>query len=135
MSAFTRVAIVDDEVDHAIICRMVLAQVAPGVAVEVFTDTHELEPKLLGLPPRTLVVIDRVLGRLESFGLVERLLAARDDLTVVLVSAALRAEDRQRALDAGAVQAAEKPGDLPAWRAFFSGLLEQGPDARPAVVA
>lgn len=120
---YTHVVIVDDEVDHAVISRMVLAQVAPGLAVETFTDLVGLEVRLHAVPQGALVIVDRMLGLVESFDLVRALTRVRPDLSVVLVSAVLTPEDRGRALESGAVAAAEKPGDLEAWRAFFRGLL------------
>ncbi|MDA0270814.1 MAG: response regulator [Chloroflexi bacterium] len=122
--AFTDVVIVDDEVDHAIISRRVLAQVAPSVAVTVFTDPHGIEARLLDVSSGALVLIDRVLGRSESFGLIERLSAARPDLCLVMLSAVLSPEDHQRALRGGASAAAQKPGDLSGWRRLFEELLD-----------
>ncbi|PKN81043.1 MAG: hypothetical protein CVU47_08360 [Chloroflexi bacterium HGW-Chloroflexi-9] len=127
MSRFEHVVIVDDELDHAVISRLVLAQVAPEVAVDTFTDLQGLGARLAKVTPQSLVVMDRMLNGAESFGLIEQLKAARPDLTVVLVSAVLSAQDTQRAAEAGAMLAAEKPGDLIAWRAFFTDLLGRRP--------
>lgn len=120
---YTHVVIVDDEVDHAVISRMVLAQVAPGLEVETFTDLVGLEVRLHAVPEGALVIVDRMLGRVESFDLVRALKRVRPDLTVVLVSAVLTPEDRRRALECGAGAAAEKPGDLEGWRQFFRRVL------------
>lgn len=129
MSQFEHVVIVDDELDHAVISRLVLAQVAPEVGVETFTDLKGLGARLAEVTPRSLVVMDRMLNGTESFGLIEQLKAARPDLTIVLVSAVLNAHDHQRAVEVGATLAAEKPGDLIAWRAFFTDLLGRRPAA------
>jgi DNA-binding response OmpR family regulator len=129
MSQFEHVVIVDDELDHAVISRLVLAQVAPEVGVETFTDLKGLGARLAEVTPRSLVVMDRMLNGTESFGLIEQLKAARPDLTIVLVSAVLSAHDHQRAVEVGATLAAEKPGDLIAWRAFFTDLLGRRPAA------
>lgn len=128
MSRFEHVVIVDDELDHAVISRLVLAQVAPEVGVDTFTNLEGLGARLAAeVTPRSLVVIDRMLDGTESFGLIEELKGVRPDLTVVLVSAVLDPRDRQRAVEAGAMLAAEKPGDLVAWRAFFTDLLGRRP--------
>jgi len=129
MSQFEHVVIVDDELDHAVISRLVLAQVAPEVGVETFTDLKGLGARLAEVTPRSLVVMDRMLNGTESFGLIEQLKVARPDLTIVLVSAVLNAHDHQRAVEVGATLAAEKPGDLIAWRAFFTDLLGRRPSA------
>lgn len=129
MSRFEHVVIVDDELDHAVISRLVLAQVAPEVGVDTFTDLQGLASRLAQVAPRSLVVMDRMLNGTESFGLIEELKGARPDLTVVLVSAVLSSQDAQRAAGAGAMLAAEKPGDLIAWRAFFTDLLGRRPAA------
>ncbi|GMU41734.1 MAG: hypothetical protein AMXMBFR23_26000 [Chloroflexota bacterium] len=123
---YTHVVIVDDEVDHAVISRMVLAQVAPGLDVETHTDLVGLEVRLHAVPQDALVIVDRMLGRVESFDLVRALKRVRPDLTVVLVSAVLTPEDRRRALESGASDTAEKPGDLEGWRALFRRLLSGG---------
>jgi DNA-binding NtrC family response regulator len=127
MSRFEHVVIVDDELDHAVISRLVLAQVAPEVGVDTFTDLQGLASRLAQVTPRSLVVMDRMLNGTESFGLIQELSGARPDLTIVLVSAVLSPQDMQRATEAGALLAAEKPGDLLAWRAFFTDLLGRGP--------
>jgi DNA-binding NtrC family response regulator len=133
--AFTEVVIVDDELDHAIISRTVLAQVAPALRVSVFTDLQRVETRLLDVDEGALVLIDRVLGRTESFGLIERLSAARPDLYLVMLSAALSPEDRQRALRGGASAAAQKPGDLPGWRRLFEQLLSASDEQQEDSVA
>lgn len=129
MSRFEHVVIVDDELDHAVISRLVLSQVAPEVGVETFTDLQGLAARLAKVTPRSLVVMDRLLNGTESFGLIEELTSARPDVTVVLVSAVLNPQDAKRATDAGAMLAAEKPSDLVAWRAFFADLLGRRPGA------
>lgn len=129
MSRFEHVVIVDDELDHAVISRLVLAQVAPEVSVDTFTDLQGLASRLAQVTPRSLVVMDRMLNGKESCGLIEELKGARPDLTIVLVSAVLSAQDTRRAAEVGAMLAAEKPGDLTAWRAFFTDLLGRRPAA------
>ncbi|MEX2229861.1 MAG: response regulator [Dehalococcoidia bacterium] len=117
------VVIVDDEVDHAIIIRRVLAAIAPYAAVDVMTDPHAVEDRLIQAPPRALLLMDRMLAGRQSIDLIPGLLRARPDLSIALLSAALSDEDRKRALAAGAVAAAEKPGTLDGWRMLLRELL------------
>ena len=125
------VVIVDDEIDHAIIMGRVLAEVAPGVEVLVMTDPANIEARLRDVPIGALVLIDRKLGRDDSIAMIAPLLAARADLGVVLLSSALIPADHERALAAGAIVAAEKPGSLAGWRALLRELLALH-SARPA---
>jgi CheY-like chemotaxis protein len=118
------VVIVDDEVDHAIIIRRVLAGIAPDVAVSAMTDTRAIAERVRGAPDHALLLVDRMLDGRESFDLVSGLLRDRPDLSVALLSAALVDTDRDRALRAGAIAAAEKPGSLDGWRTLLRHLID-----------
>jgi DNA-binding NtrC family response regulator len=122
--ALRPVVIVEDEIDHAIIIRHVLADVAPGVSVEVMTDPLRLEERLLGVPQGALLLMDRRLGPLESVDLLPLLSASRPDLRIAILSAALPGEERERALRFGAFEAVEKPGSLDGWRGLLRRLLD-----------
>jgi len=111
------IVIVDDEVDHAIVIRRVLAD------VEVMTDPHQIEERLATVPWDALLLIDRMLAGRQSIDLLPRLLERHLDLSVAVLSAALADIDRDRALAAGALAAVEKPGSLDAWRALLRELL------------
>lgn len=122
--AVATVVIVDDEVDHAVIIRRVLSDVAPDVTVQTLTDPLDIEERLHALPQGVLVLMDRNLGVLDSIPIIGRLLRARPDFDVVLLSAALSTEDRDHALRVGAIAAMEKPGSLRAWREMLRDLLD-----------
>src|SRR5690606_25971009 len=109
------VVIVDDDVDHAVIARSVLASVAPDAPVTTLTDPRDLAARLAEAPRDAVVLIDRMLDLAESFPLIQRVSAERPDLRFVMLSAALSVEDAGRAMEAGAAGAAEKPGSLRGW--------------------
>jgi DNA-binding NtrC family response regulator len=117
------VVIVDDEVDHAIIIRRVLADVAPDAPVDVMTDARRIDVRLLQVPQGALLLMDRLLDGRESVSLLPALLEQRPDVSVAILSAALIEADRDRALRAGAIAAAEKPASLDGWRALLRDLL------------
>lgn len=117
------ILIVDDDIDHAVILRTVLAAVAPAAPTETCTDVSRLPDVLLEAASDAVVFIDRMLRGVDSLRYLSAVCAARTDLYVVVLSAALSREDRQRACDAGAVDAFEKPGSLAAWRALLSQVL------------
>ena len=117
------ILIVDDDIDHAVILRTVLGLVAPDAPTETCTDVSRLPDVLIEAAPGALVFIDRMLRGVDSLRYLEAVCAARTDLHIVVLSAALSREDRQRACDAGAVDAFEKPGSLVEWRALLSQVL------------
>ncbi len=120
-----RIVIVDDDIDHAIIIRRVLAGIAPDAAVDVMTDPRHIDERLRDVPDGALLLMDRMLAGHESIPFLSGLLERRPDLSVVLLSAALLDSDRDRALRAGAIAAAEKPATLAGWRELLSDLLHR----------
>lgn len=132
--SFTRpVVIVDDDLDHAVIARTVLAAVAPLAPVTTLTDPRGVDARLAEVDSDALVLIDRVLDVEESYPLIRRVASVRPDLRFVMLSAALSAEDAERAIEAGAMGSAEKPGSLSGWRTLFERLLQDAEDAaRPS---
>ena len=126
--------IVDDDIDHAVIIRHMLAEVAPWLPVVAVTDPRDLVARLAGeAPDDALLLIDRMLAGRESLWLVSRLAALRPDLTLAVLSSALSDDERRRAIDAGAHHAAQKPGSLDGWRSLLGSLLDAGGAARGAV--
>jgi DNA-binding NtrC family response regulator len=123
MSAGRPVLIVDDDPDHAVIARMVVASVAPARAVETCMDPRGAATRLMQAPDSAVVLIDRVLGGAESIPLVRETVAARPDLYLVVLSSSLLPDAQARALAAGAREAVEKPGSLDGWRSLVSGVL------------
>lgn len=117
------VLIVDDEVDHAVIARLVIASIAPDATVETCTDSRVARARLIEAPPSAVVLIDRILDGVASWSLVAEVAVERPDLYLVLLSSSLSEEDEARALRAGAAEAAEKPRGLAGWRALLSGVL------------
>lgn len=117
------VFIVEDEADHAQIAKHVLRGMAPDIEVRVLSALEGLAAELASAPPNTAVLLDRLIGGVESYPALQRVAAARPDMRVTLVSAWLTPEEAQRARDAGASAATEKPGTLEGWRALFRGIL------------
>ncbi len=129
------VLVVDDEPDHAVIVRELLAMAEPGLAVELVGGAVEAraaaaEPARASLPPAiveapagALVLVDRLLAGYDCYPIVDVCARERPDLTLVVLSAALPEEERRRALSAGAHEAAEKPGTLTEWRGLLGRLL------------
>ena len=115
--------VVDDEIDHALIIRRLVADIAPEFPVEVMTDAFGLLERLERAPQPALLLLDRLLGGREVFDLLATLRAARPDLTVVVLSAVLSEKDRERALAAGADRAVQKPGRIADWRSLLTDLL------------
>ncbi len=70
-----------------------------------------------------VVFIDRMLRGVDSVSYLDAVCAKRADLHVVVLSAALSREDRERAREAGAVDAFEKPSNLVQWRALLGEVL------------
>ena len=117
------ILIVDDDIDHAVILRTVLASVAPDAPTETCTDVSRLPEVIIEAAPDAVVFMDRMLRGVDSLRYLKAVCAARTDLHVVVLSGALSREDRQRACDAGAADAFEKPGSLAEWRALLSQVL------------
>lgn len=118
------VLIVDDEADHAKIIEWVLAELAPSLPVQSLLRPELLQEQLALVPDGALILFDRMINGRESLDLLPDLRAARPDLTVALMSAALSETDRARALVAGADFAVEKPGRVAGWRVLLADLLK-----------
>ena len=122
----------DDDIDHVVIIRHMLADVASDLPVETITDPYDLLARLVeAASPGALLLIDRLLGGHEVYDTMTQLCAARPDVTVVMLSAALGDEERQRALASGARRAEQKPGSLAGWRELLGELVGGAPAARP----
>ena len=117
------VLIVDDDPDHAFIARHVLLGLAPDLEVRVLTALEGLAIELSAAPAGTLVLLDRLLAGVETYGALQETRAARPDLRVALLSAWLTPEEKARARAAGATATAEKPATLDGWRTLLRGLL------------
>ena len=118
------ILIVDDDIDHAVILRTVIATVAPNAPTDTCTDPIRLPGVLLEAEPDAVVFIDRMLLGVESFRYVREAAEQRPDLHLVVLSAALSEADEKRALAAGAADALEKPGSLSEWRAMLTRVLD-----------
>lgn len=123
MNAAPSVVVVDDDIDHALIVRLVLSRLAPDATIDVMTDPRALAQRLVEVPQGTLVLLDRQLDGRDGIDLIPLLRAERPDLRTVLLSAALPEADRLRALSAGAYAAVEKPGSLIGWQQLVESLL------------
>jgi CheY-like chemotaxis protein len=123
MTVHPPVVVVDDDVDHALIARLVLGQLAPDAAVIVMTDPLELPERLRQLPHQALLLMDRNLDGRDGTALLGPLRAERPDLHLVLLSAAMGDGDRLLALASGAHEAFEKPSNLAGWRALLGSIL------------
>ena len=117
------ILVVDDDVDHAYIARIVLQSIVPAVPIEVRHAAANAFDALLDLPRGSLVLIDRVLDDAESFDTIVRMRAERPDVAIVLLSAALSSVDRAYAIACGAFEAIEKPSGLDGWRRALGALL------------
>jgi DNA-binding NtrC family response regulator len=117
------VLIVDDDPDHAFIARHVLLGLAPELEVRVLTALEGLAIELSAAPAGSLVLLDRLLAGVETYGALAETRAARPDLQVALLSAWLTPEEESRAMSAGATATAEKPSTLDGWRVLLRGLL------------
>ncbi|MQA00154.1 MAG: response regulator [Dehalococcoidia bacterium] len=120
------VLILEDEAMHALVMRRMLAELAPELPVEVLADPRHAAAGVLDSPVGALVVTDRLLDGYDSLELVAAALARRSDLALAVLSAAISDLDRARAIEAGAFEAAEKPGSLDGWRALLGRLLDLG---------
>lgn len=123
------IVVVDDDIDHALIVRLVLSRLAPDAPIEVMTDPRALAQRLVEAPPGALVLMDRQLDGRDGIDLLPLLHAERPDLRTVLLSASLPEPDRLRALAAGAHAAVEKPGSLVGWQRLMESLLNAHPAA------
>lgn len=111
------VVIVDDDADHVMIIRTVIARLFSGVRVLTLTDPAAAEARIVReAPPGALVLIDRQLGNVDSFALVPAAARSRPDLTFIMMSTVADPEDRRRAVAAGARAFEEKPVTLAGWR-------------------
>jgi DNA-binding NtrC family response regulator len=119
------VLIVDDDIDHAVIMRTVLSTVAPEADVSVVTAVSAVEHRVLAAPEKAIVLVDRILCAEETFPLVAAVTAARPDLTVVMLSAALDEVSRTHALECGAAMGAEKPDSFAGWRLLLGEILAE----------
>jgi DNA-binding NtrC family response regulator len=121
------VLVIDDERDHALIVRELLAAAEPELTIELLSgpdpDPAELPPAIGGAPVGALVLVDRLLAGRECYPLLGRCARERPDLTLAVLSAALSPEERGRALAAGAHEAAQKPATLVEWRGLLARLL------------
>ena len=117
------VLLVDDDLDHLVIVRRVLARLAPGLPVTTLVDARDLMPRLRSAPSGTLLLIDRRLGDVDGLALLGEACRVRPDLRIALLSAALTRAEEREALARGAYLAAEKPSGLDGWRALLATLL------------
>ena len=122
MSTPPSVVVVVDDIDHALIVRLVLSRVAPDAAIEVMTDPRALAQRLIEVPRDALVFMDRQLDGRDGIDLLPLLRAERPDLRTVLLSAALPEADRLRALAAGSA-ATEKPASVISWQRLVESVL------------
>lgn len=129
MSVLSPIVVVDDDIDHALIVRLVLAQVAPDAEIHVMTDPRALAQRLMDAPRGALVLMDRNLDGRDGIDLLPLLRSERPDVRTVLLSAALSEADRGRALAAGAYAAIEKPSSVAAWRDVVTSLVASDPPA------
>jgi len=123
------IVIVDDEVTLAVVMRMLILQEWPDAQVSLLTEPGDLRAQLLEVPSEALVLMDRRLGGVDSYGVISGLLEARPDVRVVMLSASLGPEEIAHARAAGAVAAYEKPGGLGAWHQLFASVIS--PVANP----
>ncbi|MFA7295995.1 MAG: response regulator [Dehalococcoidia bacterium] len=128
MTTARSVIVVDDDIDHALIVRLVLSRVVPDASIDVMTDPRALAQRLVEAPRDALVLMDRQLDGRDGIDLLPLLRAERPDLRTVLLSAALPEADRLRALAAGAYAATEKPGSLAGWQRLVESMV--GADAQ-----
>lgn len=133
MTAGRSVVIVDDEATLAVVMRTLIVQGWPDACVSMFTDTLGLGERLLEVPAGSVVLMDRRLGGVESYGVVASLLGARPDVRVAMLSASLGPEEIARARAAGAFAAYEKPGALGAWRQLLAEVMRPPADRQPGL--
>lgn len=117
------VVIVDDEITLAIVMRTLVLQGWPEAHVSVFTDPLNLGPRLREIPMDSIVLMDRRLGGIDSYGIISSLVQARPDVRVAMLSASLGPEEITRARHAGAFAAFEKPAALSEWRVLLAKVV------------
>ena len=83
MSALRPVVVVDDDIDHALIVRLVLAQVAPDAEIQIMTDPRALAQRLMDAPRGALVLMDRNLDGRDGIDLLPLLRSERPDVRTV----------------------------------------------------
>ncbi len=125
------VVVVDDEVTLAMVIRTLVLQQWPDAQVSVLTDLEDLPRHLLEVPSGSVVLMDRRLGGVDSYGLISSLLASRPDVRVAMLTASLGPEERSRARYAGAFAAFEKPASLAEWRHLLGQVIPI-PPSRPS---
>lgn len=118
------VVIVDDDIDHVVIVRRVLARLAPGLPVTAVIHANDLRSHIREAPSGALLLIDRRLGSADGLALLAEVCRERPDLRAALLSASLTPEEQARALACGAVLAADKPARLDDWRSLLRRLLD-----------
>jgi hypothetical protein len=123
------VVIVDNDADHILTERLIVAQLVPNAVVEVMTDPRTLAQRPVAVPQESLVLIDRNLDGRDSIDLMMPPSAERPDLRTVLLSVAWSG------VGAGAHTAVEKPFPVSGWRELVGPLLVTEPMARPAGAA
>ena len=129
--AASAVLVVDDDLDHAQIARLVLRMLAPTTGVQVVHEASGAIARLDALPRGAVVLIDRWLHGVESFDTVVEMRSRRPDVHVVMLSAVLSSIDRAYALACGAVNAIEKPSSLDGWREALASIVGVDTDATP----
>lgn len=117
------VVIVDDEVTLAVVMRMLILREWPDAQVILFTETHDLDSRLLEMPAGSIVLMDRRLGGVDSYDVIISLLRSRPDVRVAMLSASLGPEEIASARAAGAFAAYEKPGALGAWHQLLAEVM------------
>ena len=117
------VVIVDDEITLAMVMRVLVLEGWPDARVSVFTEIRDLVPRLLEVPIGSVVLMDRRLGGVDSYGMIATLIEARPDVRVAMLSASLGPEEITRARRAGAFAAHEKPAALSEWRQLLAQVV------------
>ncbi len=117
------VVIVDDEITLAVVMRVLVLEGWPDARVSVYTDLRGLAPRLLEVHIGSVVLMDRRLGGVESYGMIATLIEARPDVRVAMLSASLGPEEITRARRAGAFAAYKKPAALSEWRQLLAQVV------------
>ena len=103
MSAAITVLMADDDPDWRTSVLVVLARAGFGVMAETIDDDDALATlaQLVLLPVLTVLVLTNRMPGMSELNVAERLLAATPGQRIILLSASLNAEARQRAHDIG----------------------------------
>lgn len=120
MTPAPSVVILDDEITLAVVMRTLILQGWPDAQVSVFTEARDLDARLHDVPAGSVVLMDRRLDGVDSYGVIAALTKSRPDLRVVMLSASLGPDDAATACAAGAVAAYEKPGGMGGWQQLLS---------------